>query len=328
MRRRDFLAGAGALAFVAEYTDADAQITRRARMGWLSGGRKRTDDNSPSNELRAALSDLGWKLGETLEIEERQAEGHASNLPRLAGDLVALRPDVIACTGGTEAKALQGATHEIPVVFMEVTVDPVSAGLVESISRPGGNLTGFLQTPQLLAGKRLDILTGLLGRHPQRVAYVLNPENVNAERLEADASQAAGHIGVDLRRRLVSAATELESAFDGMHYFHAVIVQHDFMFVEWRKKFADLARRRRIAVMYENRGHVEAGGLISYGADLRDNYRQGAIYVDRILKGAHPRELPVVQASRLELVLNVSTARALNLTLPSTLLARADKVIE
>jgi putative tryptophan/tyrosine transport system substrate-binding protein len=326
MRRRDFLAGASAIALVVQCTAADAQV--RARLGWLSGTRKQTDDNSPLAILRAALSGLGWKPGETLEIEEREAEGDASNLPRLAADLVALRPDVIACTGGTEAKALQGATREIPVVFMEVTVDPVSAGLVENISRPGGNLTGFLQTPQLLSRKRLDILAELLGRHPQRVAYVLNPANVDAARLEADAAQAAGHIGADLRRRLVSAPTELELAFDGMHYFHAVIVQQDFMFVGLRKEFADLARRRRIPVMYENRGHVEAGGLISYGADLRENYREGAIYVDCILRGAHPRDLPVVQASRFELVINMKAAKALNLTIPPTLLARADEVIE
>jgi putative ABC transport system substrate-binding protein len=269
---------------------------------------------------------LGWKPGETLEIEKR--EGDASKLPRLAAEIVALRPDVIACTGETEAKALRGAAHEIPVVFMEATVDPVFAGLVESISRPGGNLTGFLQTPQLLSGQRLDILAELLGRHPQRVTYVLNPENVNAARLEADAAQAAGHIGTDLRVRLVSAPTELEPAFDGMHYFHAVIVQHDLMFVRLRKEFADLARRRRIPVMYENRSHVEAGGLISYGADLLGNYRRGAGYIDRILKGAHPGDLPVVQASRLELLLNVTTARALSLSIPPTLLARADEVIE
>jgi putative tryptophan/tyrosine transport system substrate-binding protein len=325
MRRRDFLTGAGGVALVVACTDAKAQVTRGARLGWLSGAHKQTDD-TPLDVLRAALSGLGWKPGETLEIEER--EGDASNLPRLAAEIVALRPDVIACTGGTEAKALQGATREIPVVFTGVTVDPVSAGLVESISRPGGNLTGFLQTPQLLSGKRLQILAELLGRHPQRVAYVLNPDNVNAAGLDADAAQAAGQIGADLRRRLVGDPLELERAFDGMHYFHAVMVQHDFLFVVLRKELADLARRRRIPVMYENRSHVEAGGLISYGADLREGYRQGAVYVDRILKGAHPRDLPVLEASRSELVLNVTTARALGLTIPPTLLARADEVIE
>ena len=328
MRRRDFLAGASAAALVAECTDADAQVTGRARLGWLSGARKQTDENSPPAVLRAALSGLGWKLGETLEMEEREAEGDASHLPRLAADVVALRPDVIACTGEIEAKALQGATHDIPVVFMEVTVEPVSAGLVDSISRPGGNLTGFLQTRQPLTGKRLDLLGELLGRHPRRVAYVLNPFNMNAARLEADAAQAAGQIGADLRRVPVSAPTELERSFDDMHYFSAVIVQHDFMFVGLRKEFADLARRRRVPVMYENRDHVEAGGLISYGADLREGYRQGAVYVDRILRGAHPSDLPVVETSRFELVLNTTTARALGLTIPPTLLARADQVIE
>jgi putative tryptophan/tyrosine transport system substrate-binding protein len=325
MRRRDLLAAASAIAIVVQCTDACAQVTRRGRLGWLSGAGKQTDDNSPLAMLRAALSGLDWKPGE-LEIEER--EGDASNLPALAAEIVALRPDVIACTGGAEAKALQGATHEIPVVFIELAVDPVSAGLVESISQPGGNLTGFLQMPELLTGKRLDILAELLGRHPRRVAYVLNPENVNAARLEADAAQAAGHIGADLQRRLVIAPKDLEPAFDGMHYFHAAMVQHDLMFLGLRKEFADLARRRRIPVMYENRGHVEAGGLISYGADPREGHRQGAVYIDRILKGAHLRDLPVLQASRFELVLNATTARALNLTISPSLLARADAVIE
>ena len=300
----------------------------RDALAWAGSPLANTRTRTPPSRTPCCSLRLGLETGETLEVEEREAEGDASHLPRLAADIVALRPDVIACTGEIEAKALQGATHDIPVVFMEVTVEPVSAGLVDSISRPGGNLTGFLQTRQPLTGKRLDLLGELLGRHPRRVAYVLNPVNINAARLEADAAQAAGHIGADLRRVPVSAPTELERSFDDMHYFSAVIVQHDSMFVGLRKEFADLARRRRIPVMYENRDHVEAGGLISYGADLREGYRQGAVYVDRILRGAHPSDLPVVATSRFELVLNATTARALGLTIPPTLLSRADQVIE
>ena len=200
-----------------------------------------------------------------------------------------------ASRGGEQVPDAEGvelddlrAAHRHAVKLIRRTVGaggpPARLGLVDSISRPGGNLTGFLQTRQPLTGNRLDLLGELLGRHPRRVAYVLNPVNMNAARLEADAAQAAGHIGADLRRVQVSAPSELERSFDDMHYFSAVIVQHDFMFVGLRKEFAALARRRRIPVMYENCDHVEAGGLISYGADPREGYRQGAVYVDRILR--------------------------------------------
>ena len=146
-------------------------------------------------------------------MEERRAGGDAARLPRLAKEIVARRPDAIACTGGTEAGALQAATREIPIVFMQVAVDPVAAGLVESISRPGGNVTGFLQAPQLLSGKRLDILAELLGRPPRRLAYVVNPGNVNAARLWTDGADAAAKVGAEIQRVDVNTAADLEDVF-------------------------------------------------------------------------------------------------------------------
>jgi putative tryptophan/tyrosine transport system substrate-binding protein len=325
MRRREFIGTA--LGACISFGSAAAAQPRRARLGWLSGGPEGMTEGT-SDILKQALQELGWKLGETLEVDERRAGGDASRLPRLAQEIVAGRPTVIACTGGTEAGALQAATPDIPIVFMQVAVDPVAAKLVESISRPGGNVTGFLQAPQLLSGKRLDILTELLERPPRRLAYIVNPGNVNATRLWTDGLEAATRIGGEIRRVDVSGPADIEEAFASLKDRDALLVQYDFLLVGLRMKIAELATRHRLPVMYENKAHVTVGGLISYGGDLRDNYRQGAIYVDRILRGAHPRDLPVVQGSRLELVLNVTTAKALNLPIPPTLLARADEVIE
>ena len=328
MRRRDFLTSTvGTSYFLSR--PAGAQ-TRRARLGWLSGGvRVRANDMAESlvETLKRNLIDLGWRTGDTLDVDERQAGGDAALLPRLATEIVAQRPDVIACTGGTEAQALQSATREIPIVFFQV-VDPVSVGLVESISRPGGNVTGIMQAPQLLSSKRLSILTELLGRRPLRLAYIVNPGNVNGARLWTDAAEAANNIGAEIDRVDVNTPLALEGVFAGLKDRDALLVQYDFLLVSLRSQIADLAARRRLPVMYENQAHVLVGGLASYGADLRENYRQGAVYIDRVLRGAHPRDLPVVQGSRLELVLNVATAKALGLTIPPTLLARADEVIE
>jgi len=298
-------------------------------LGWLSGGVRPQDTReSLVAVLKEELQKLGWRIGETLEIDERQASGDALLLPRLAADIVAQRPHVIACTGGTEAKALQEATRDIPIVFMQVAADPVATGLVESISRPGGNVTGFLQSPQNLSGKRLDILTELLGRRPRRLAYVVNPGNVNTARLWADAAEAAGKLGAEIQRAELRAATELAKTFTALRDRDAAIVQYDFLLIGLRDQIAELARRQQLPVIYENRAHVAVGGLISYGPDLRENYRQGAAYIDRILRGVHPRDLPIVQSSQFELVLNSSAAKTLKLTIPPTLLARADEVIE
>ena len=213
-------------------------------------------------------------------------------------------------------------------MFLQVAVDPVAVGLVESISRPGGNVTGIMQAPQLLSSKRLSIVTELLGRPPRRLAYTVNPGNVNGARLWIDAAEAANNIGAEIDRVDVNTPLAVAGVFAGLKDRDAIIVQYDFLLVSLRNEIADLAARQRLPVMYENQAHVLVGGLASYGADLRENYRQGALYIDRILRGAHPRDLPVVQGNRLELVLNVTTANTLGLTIPPTLLARTDEVIE
>src|SRR5215217_1779053 len=200
MRRPDFLTSTvGTSYFLSR--PAGAQ-TRRARLGWLSGGvRVRANDMAESliETLKRNLSDLGWRTGDTLDVDERQAGGDASLLPHLSTEIVAQRPKVIACTGGTEAKALQSATREIPIVFLQVAVDPVAVGLVESISRPGGNVTGIMQAPQLLSSKRLSIVTELLGRPPRRAEL-----SAGLPRLKADLILAWGTPAVTAARRATS----------------------------------------------------------------------------------------------------------------------------
>jgi putative ABC transport system substrate-binding protein len=304
---------------------SQAQTVRRKRLGYLSGGRQGTGAYT-IDILKASLRDLGWRGNETIDIDERWADGDVSRLARLASELVQLRPDVIAATGTSEAKALQAATQDIPIVFLQVA-DPISSGLVASISRPGGNITGFAQGPQILWSKRLGLLTEMLGRQPRHLAWLGNPGNSGSVSNWADARDAAARAGVDLARIDVSRAEELEGAFKGVKGLDGLLVQWDFLFSVVSRQIAELAAQERVPAIYENRAQVLAGGLMSYGGDLRENFRQGAAYVDRILKGARPGDLPVVQASRFELILNTGAAKALGLTIPDNLLARADEVI-
>jgi putative ABC transport system substrate-binding protein len=326
MRRRAFTRFVGATTVP---WPTFAQGTRRARLGYLSGGSGTDDVRSYSIEvLKERLSQLGWRIGDTIEIEERWAEGNAADLPRLARELVAWKPNILVATGGTETRALQDSTLTTPIVFLILSADPVSLGIVKSIARPGGNTTGFMQAPQLLWGKRIELLGGLLGRPLQRLAYLGNPGNRTMEASWADARNAAAALRSELVRVDVRSAGELERAFDELKNRDAVLVEYEFLLATERHRVAALAARQRLPAVYGNRVQVLAGGLMSYGGDLRDNYRQGASYVHRILNGTFVGDLPVVQASRFELVINLKTARALGLTVSEAFLASADEVID
>jgi len=326
MNRRDFLTSTFGIGCAAAANSGQAQTVRRRKLGYLSGGRQGTGAYTV-DILKKSLRDLGWRESETIDIDERWADGDGSRLGRLATELIQLRPDVIACTGTSEAKALQSATREIPIVFLQVA-DPISSRLVASISHPGGNVTGFAQGPQILWSKRLGLLTEMIERQPRHLAWLGNPENSGSVSNWADAKDAAARAGVDLARIDVSRAEELEGAFKGVKGLDGLLVQWDFLFSIASVQIAQLAARDRLPAIYENRVQVLAGGLMSYGGDLRENFRQGATYVDRILKGVNPGDLPVVQASRFELVLNMRAAKALGLTVPGNLLAQADEVVE
>jgi putative ABC transport system substrate-binding protein len=209
-----------------------------------------------------------------------------------------------------------------------MVADPFAGGVVASISRPGGNITGFAQGPQILWSKRLGLLAEMLGRQPRHLAWLGNAGNSGSASNWADAREAAARVGADLARIDISRAEELEEAFNRVKGLDGLLVQWDFLLSVLGSQIAKLAAQERVPAIYENRTQVLAGGLMSYGGDLRENFRQGASYVDRILKGARPADLPVIQASRFELVLNKGAAKALGLTIPDNLLARADEVIE
>ena len=327
MRRRDLLTSALGFSCFAVIDRSEAQPIRRKRLGYLSGGKWGVGSKYTIEILRASLGDLGWRENETIDIEERWADGDASRLPDLARELIQLRPDVLATTGASESKSLQVATKDIPIVFLQVA-DPISSGLIASISRPGGNITGLMQGPQILWSKRLGLLTEMLGRQPRHLAWLGNPANAGAASNWADAKDAAARVGADLTGIEVSRAEDLEEAFKGIKGVDGLLVQWDFLFSTVSNQIAQLVAQESVPAIYENRAQVLAGGLMSYGGDLRENYRQGAVYIDRILKGARPADLPVIQASRFELVLNQGAAKALGLAIPSSLLARADEVIE
>ena len=328
MRRRDMLKAALGFTWIAVPNATVAQTRGPKRIGYLSGSEASSGLRENTIDiLEERLRDLGWRSGETIEFERRWADGDFSRLPRLASELVMLKPDVIVATGSSETSALHAATKDIPVVFIQV-LDPVALGVVESIARPGGNMTGLAQGPQILWGKRLGLMTELLGHVPRHVAWLGNPGNAGSEASWADAKDATAQAGANLVRIDVSRADELNTAFTRTKGSEALLVQWDFLFAVARKRIAELATQTRLPAVYENRAQVSAGGLMSYGGDLRENYRQGAIYVDRILKGARPADLPVIQASRFELVLNKSAAKAIGLTIPDSLIARADEVIE
>ena len=302
---------------------------RHGRLGYLSGGTKGDETNINTIDLlKLSLSQRGWRIGDTLEIQERWAGGDPAELPRLARELIAGKPDILVATGSTETKALQDATQTIPIIFLILGVDPVSLGFVKSIARPGGNITGFMQGPQSLSGKRIELLTELVGRPLRRLAWLGNSGNIGSEANWVDARNAAVGFGSGLIRVNIPSADEVERAFDSLKDCDAILVDYDFMLFSVRHQVARLAARQRLPAVYGNRVQVLAGGLMSFGGDLRENYRQGALYVDRVLNGTPVGDLPVVQASQFEFVINLKTAQSLGLTIPPTLLARANEVIE
>jgi putative ABC transport system substrate-binding protein len=278
--------------------------------------------------FRRGLSETDYVEGQNVAIEYRWAEGHYDRLPTLSADLVGRKVDVIAASAAPSIRAAKTATSTIPIVFMSGP-DPVAAGLVASLARPGGNLTGVSLMNTELNPKRLEWLSELV---PQAVVIglLVNPNNPSAERMMRDVQEAARVKGVQLR--IVNAGTEgeIDAAFGALVQLQAaaLVVGTDPLFVSRRDQLVTLAAAHAVPTIYELREFTAAGGLISYGASLTAVYRQVGNYAGRILKGAKPADLPVHQPTTFELVVNLKTAKALGLTVPPSILARADEVIE
>jgi len=283
----------------------------------------------PIRSFRQALKDAGYVEGESIAIEYRFADNQPERLPEMAAELVKRRVAVIVVTGGpTPALAAKAATEAIPIIFV-VAEDPVSLGLVASLARPGGNLTGINILAAELTAKRLELLRELVPG-AARVAVFVNPNNPMADATVRELEAAARAMGLQIQALRTSSGREIDAAFAtfARQRPDALFVAGDTFFNSRRVQLALLAALHRLPMTCGLRGYVEAGGLMSYGADIRDAYRQVGAYTGRVLKGAKPADLPVMQSSKFELVINNQTARVLGLTVPDKLLARADEVIE
>jgi len=325
IQRRDFLITAGAL-LAAPFAGAQ-QVAKIARLGFLR--------NSPAAHLREAflegLRDLGYIEGGNLLIEYRYADGKLDRFPALAVELVALRVEVIVALTTPAAQAAKRATGTIPIVFAGAG-DPVTSGLVRSLARPGGNVTGLSSLNPELVGKCLQQLKQAVPG-VSRVAVLWHPGGLG-ERLEKDmlneAESAAPAVGIRLQIVKAREIAEFDRAFRDITEANAdaLTVLPSIMFNSEAKRLADLAIKNRLPAVFQFREYVDAGGLMAYGASLADLTRRSATYVDKILKGAKPAELPVEQPTKFELVINLKTVKALGLTIPPSVLARADEVIQ
>jgi putative tryptophan/tyrosine transport system substrate-binding protein len=298
-------------------------------IGVLGSGSPRGGAASPPSvtALRQGLAETGYVEGQNVAIEYSWAEGHYDRLPALAADLVRRKVDVIATSGGaSSALAAKAATSTIPIVF--VAADPIGAGLVASLARPEDNLTGFSILSSELTPKRLELLSELV---PQArvIALLVNQNSPSAERLIGDVQEAARTKGVQLPIVKAGTESEIDAAFASLIELHAAgLVVADPFLNNQRELLVALASRHAVPAIYAERQGVEAGGLISYGMSFAAAFRQAGIYVGRILKGAKPADLPVQQPTTFELIVNLNTAKALGLTVPPSILARADEVIE
>jgi len=326
MRRREFIAGLSAAAWPLA---ARAQQARMPVIGFLSAEwPDRFADRL--RVFREGLSETGYIEGRNLEIEYRWAEGRNDQLPALAAELVRRRVSAIVTAGSTPAAVVASrATTTIPVVFY-VGVDPVNLGLVTSLARPGGHATGVVTLNVEVGAKRLELLHEMVPTATS-VALLVNPTSLGiAETLTRDMEAAAHTLQLQLHVLHASNDREIEMAFATLTQLRAgaLVIGADAFFTGRSEWLAALTARHAVPAIYEWREFVSAGGLMSYGSTVLDTYRPLGVYTGRILKGEKPSDLPVQQATRVELIINLKTAKALGLTVPLTLLGRADEVIE
>lgn len=305
---------------------ADAQqVAQVSRIGFLSPSS--SADAGRLAAFRQGLRDLGYVEGQNVAIESRWADGAYDRLPDLAVELVRLKVDVIVTYAAPAILAVRRATATIPIV-MAGAGDPLGSGLVTSIARPGGNITGLSVVAPELVGKQLEILREVIPR-VSRVAVLGNPANASHTSQVEQAQDAARVLGLRIQPVEARGAEEIGSAFATMirERIGAVVVLVDAMLIDFRAHIAGLAAKNRLPAMYALRDHAEVGGLMAYGPSVRDRFRRAATYVDKILRGAKPADLPVEQPTKFELVVNLKTARALGLAIPESVLIRADEVI-
>src|SRR5712692_4685666 len=324
--RRAFIGGLAGGLLAAPLAVEAQPAAKMPRVGLLGLG---SAESSPLFEaLRQGLRERGWVEGQNIAFEDRTTAGHYSRLPDVAAELVRLKVDVIVTWGTTPALAARKATGTIPIVTIAGS-DPVETGLATSLARPGGNVTGLTTSGRELVGKRLELLKetlpGLL-----RIAVLWNPESRTELVSLRNAEAAARLLGLQVQPAEVRRPEDLEKAFASLAHerVEALVAVPSTMFRAHRARIVELAARHRLPSTFPERDYVEAGGLMSYGPDSKAIFRQLATYVDRILKGAKPGDLPIEHPTKFELVINKKTAKVLGLTIPPALLLRADQVID
>jgi ABC-type uncharacterized transport system substrate-binding protein len=325
MRRR-IISVVLATVLLATIFSAEAQQPAKiSKIGWLA---IRPASAGGQEVIRRMLREIGYVEGKNIAFEDRFADNKLERLPALADELVRLKVDVLLTPSTPAALAAKNATRTIPIVFLNVA-DPVASGLVDSLARPGGNITGFTTIEAVLAGKRLELLKETVPKL-SHVAVLWDPQNPGSTQEWKESRLPARELGLQLHSMEVRGANDFESAFKEAVKARsgALTVTASTLLSVHRKKIADLAIRNRLPTMYATPAYVEAGGLMAYGPNEGDLYRRAATYVDKILKGAKPADLPVEQPTKFELIINLRTAKILGLTIPPLVLMRAQKVIK
>jgi putative ABC transport system substrate-binding protein len=326
IRRRSFMVGAATL-LTAPLAGEAQQTGRIARVAFLETGSLSANVHL-RNSFRERLRELGYIEGQTVVFEPRGADGKVERLSGLATELIRLKVDAIVTAGTEAAVAAKQATSTIPII-MAIVSDPVGLGLIASLARPGGNVTGVADLDVEQSGKRLELLKEVVPGL-SRVALVWKRGHPKETESVREAEAAAKSLGIRLQLVGMRDPNELPSAFSSMTTGHvgAFLVVADTMFSTHRAQLLDLAAKSHLPAIFWRREFVDAGGLMSYGASYLDQYRRAADYVDKVLKGAKPADLPVQQPTKFDLVINLKTAKTLGLTISPSLLARADQVIE
>jgi putative tryptophan/tyrosine transport system substrate-binding protein len=327
--RRQLVISLGAVGLAAPLTSfTQQQTTKIPRIGYLQPVVPQNNSSPFLEDFRQGLRELGYVEGRNVQLEVRWGEGKLERMPALAVELVRLKVDVIVAVTSPSVMAAKEATRTIPIV-MPFSSDPVGDGLVESLARPGGNITGLSLMAPELGAKRLQLLKEVFPKPLRPVAVLWNPDYVGMAARFRQTQGAAPAVGMDVRSVEIRDSRELERALEAMERERpdALVLLADPLTLSQRLRIVEFAAEARLPAIYELSQFVEAGGLMSYGPNIDEQVRRAAIYVDKILKGAKPGDLPIEQPAKFELVINLQAAKALGITIPQSVLLQADRVI-